>query len=190
MTLWREKNCQNNLKPFPSTSDETRHFTELRMDGDVMYWTFFRWATLGPFYCLIHYLKFSAFDILYVVESVLRLIKDMSEENPKAVHRVYSSWYWEWKTVCNWCGPLNIVDQIFLESGHRHLLIKYAETPLPSFSKLIWRQYLFATKIVNYTDWILNCFDPFTVGCHNLIIFVISVWRGAPVSVRACPQRG
>ena len=66
----------------------------------------------------------------------------------------------------NWCWPLNIVDQIFFESGLRHLLIKYAGTPLPSFSKLIWRQYLFATKIVNYTDWILNCYDPFSVDCH------------------------
>ena len=72
--------------------DKTFHFTELRMDGHVMYWTFFRWATLGPFYCPIHYLKFSAFDILYVVESGQILFKDMLEENLKAVHRVYSSW--------------------------------------------------------------------------------------------------
>ena len=57
----------------------------------------------------------------------------------------------------------------FFESSHRHLLIKYAETPLPSFSKLIWRQYLFATKIVNYTDWILNCYDPFNVDRHHHI---------------------
>lgn len=55
----------------------------------------------------------------------------------------------------------------FFESSHRHLLIKYAGTPLPSFSKLIWRQYLFATKIVNYTDWILNCYDPFNVDRHH-----------------------
>ena len=48
-------------------------------------------ATLGPFYCLIHYLKFSAFDILYVLESGQFLIKDMLDGNIKAVHRIYPS---------------------------------------------------------------------------------------------------